>query len=314
MTLLPKKTILGTRGSALALWQANEVAGRLTVPWEIRVIETSGDRILDAPLQGPGRIDKGFFTKEIQDRLLEGEIDLAVHSLKDLPTEPPPGLALAAFLPRGPVNDILVVHPDWLDSSAAFPVKSGARVGAGSLRRQALLRIFAGGLEPALIRGNVPTRIRKCDGQQYGAIVLAQAGVHRLQADVSGWRVFALNPELWLPAPGQGAIAVEVRAGDRETCSAVAQLDHPATRRAVSIERQLLANFQGGCSTAFGCLAEKQDDRWRVRLGVDLPDKGWQVVCFEGSEAECSAQDACTLAARLAPQAPGEKWLCRPLA
>jgi hydroxymethylbilane synthase len=303
--------VIGSRGSALALWQANEAARLLPVPWKIRVIETAGDRLLDTRLQG--RVEKGFFTKEIEDKLLDGEIDVAVHSLKDLPTEAPPGLVVAACLPRGPAGDLLLVHPRWLNAKAPFPVKTGAIVGTGSLRRQALLRVFAPSLLPALIRGNVSTRIGKCDGVRYGAVILAQAGINRLRADPRPCSVFEVNPELWLPAPGQGAIALEARSEDRQTLSLLAALDHAPTRTAVTIERRLLAGFEGGCHTAFGAHAQPHKAGWSVRLGLDAPGRGWICAELHGDEAGCASRIPSTLAGQWKVPAPGTRWLCRPV-
>jgi len=244
---------IGTRGSALALWQAREVQAGLREASEIVIVATSGDRDRRTALQG--RSEVGFFTREIEEKLLAGEIDLAVHSLKDLPTGLDPRLELAATLPRAEVSDLLLVHPDWYSEEGLLPLRPGCVVGAGSLRRQAMVRAYAPSAVPSLIRGNVTTRVRKCLEGNYGAIVLARAGIERLEADTGPLLVFELNPEVWLCAPGQGAVAVEVRAGDECSRNAARVLNDPPTFAAVTLERKLLANFEGGCHTAFAAHA-----------------------------------------------------------
>ena len=199
---------LGTRGSALALWQARETARRLSSEVEIVVVKTEGDRRKEIALQGGSAT--GFFTKDIERRLLAGEIDIAVHSLKDLPTALDPRLEVAAVLPRARVEDLLLVHPDWVDEERSFPVREGCVVGAGSFRRQSQLRHWAPWARAELIRGNVPTRVRKCVGGDYGAVILARAGVERLALDPAPLRGWVIALPHWLPAAGHGAVAVQV--------------------------------------------------------------------------------------------------------
>lgn len=280
--------IIGTRGSALALWQANTVLDGLRVPADLQIIKTKGDRLQDIALQGG--TETGFFTKEIEERLLCGEIDVAVHSLKDLPTTLAHGLTLAAIMPRAPVSDFLLVRRDWYSDDGILPVKSGCVVGAGALRRQSLVRLYSPNSEPKLIRGNVPTRMNKCVDGQYGAVVLAHAGIARLGLNLGDLKVFEMDPHKWLPAPGQGAMAIEVRTGDARTAAAVAHLNHEDTLLAVDLERRLLANFEGGCHTAFGAWAQRENDGWIVRLGIDRPDNlGWGQLVVSGSYQECGA-------------------------
>ena len=202
--------IIGSRGSDLALWQSRWVAAHLGAPTEIEIIHTQGDKILDRDLTAVE--GKGFFTKELEDALYAKTIDIAVHSLKDLPTETPPGLSIAAVCERAPVSDVLLVHPDWYDPSQPFPVKAGGKVGASSLRRQASCALPGPNLEPTSLRGNVPTRVRKCREGQYAAVVLAEAGLSRLALEVAPLKVFRLAARQWLPAPGQGALGIETRA------------------------------------------------------------------------------------------------------
>ncbi len=246
--------LIGTRGSDLALWQSKHVAARLSAATGLVIIKTEGDRILDRDLSGAE--GKGFFTKELEEALYARQVDLAVHSLKDLPTLTPPGLAIAAVCERAPVADVLLVHPDWHDPSQPFPVKAGAQVGASSLRRQAYVRTAKGDVEPASLRGNVPTRVRKCKEGQYAAVVLAEAGLSRLALDFQPLVAYRLNPLVWLPAPGQGALAIETRAND-SAFDVCAKLEHEPTRDATAVERGLLARFEGGCHLPLGTLARR---------------------------------------------------------
>lgn len=290
-----RELIIGTRGSKLALWQATTVRGLLTPGTELKIIKTEGDQRQDVALQGG--TETGFFTKAIEERLAAGEIDIAVHSLKDLPTTIDPRLQVAACLVRAPVEDVLFVHPHWYDDSQILPLRDGCVVGAGSLRRQALLNYYAPSATPTLIRGNVPTRLRKCVDGEYGAVVLARAGVERLGLDPAPLLAFQLNSDVWLPAPGQGAVAVQVRKGDLRAIDAVAPLNDPDTYDAVRLERLLLANFEGGCHTAFGARARKRDGRWEVAIGIDRGgDAGWGQELFSGAFEECR-----TLGPELAP-------------
>ncbi len=252
---MTRPLVMGSRGSDLALWQSRHVAAQLKITTELRIITTRGDRVLDRDLSGME--GKGFFTKEIEEALLSREIDVAVHSLKDLPTQTPPGLSIAAVGERAPVADILLVHPDWHDASRPFPVKPGGRIGASSLRRQACVRsAFAEG-EAASLRGNVPTRVRKCAEGQYAAIVLAEAGLSRLALDPGPLAVYRLSPDQWLPAPGQGALGIETRSEDPAEALVRTALDHAPTRRAVESERGLLAKFEGGCHLPLGTWARE---------------------------------------------------------
>jgi hydroxymethylbilane synthase len=244
--------VIGSRGSELALWQTRWVAARLPVPTTVTVVSTAGDRILDRDLSGAE--GKGFFTRELEEELFCGRIDLAVHSLKDLPTLTPTGLAVAAVCERAPVADVLLVHPDWHAPGRALPVKPGGSVGASSLRRQAFVRAADSSLEPASLRGNVPTRVRKCREGRYAAVVLAEAGLSRLQLDLSGLYAYRLLPARWLPAPGQGALGLQTRASG-PALEACRTLDHADTRLACDVERGVLAAFEGGCHLPLGTWA-----------------------------------------------------------
>ncbi|MBU1073888.1 hydroxymethylbilane synthase, partial [bacterium] len=207
---------IGTRGSRLALWQASHVRDLLQASGaavEIVVIKTRGDRIQDVPLAA--MVGKGFFTKELEEAQLVGEIDLAVHSMKDLSTDMPPGLVLAAMIGRADPRETLLIRPDMVDGNRPagelLPLGEGARVGTSAVRRQAQLRDLRPDLEIADLRGNVPTRVDKLRGGRYEAILLAKAGLSRLELDVSGLSVIDLPVDRFVPAPAQGMLAVQCR-------------------------------------------------------------------------------------------------------
>lgn len=247
---------LGTRSSQLAMWQAHHVAGLIrkmpdAPEVELITIKTEGDLILDVPLSSlPG---KNFFTREIETALLEDRIDLAVHSLKDLATDMPPGLMLGAVLEREDSRDVLCCR-DGIDAET---LPQAARVGTSSLRRRAFLLHWRPDLEIVDLRGNVPTRVRKLTEQSMDAIVLAAAGVIRLELSehISSY----LPTEKFLPAVGQGAVAVQIRQDDDESMRWVQPLEDPATRSATGAERALLHELEGGCQIPLGALAVVSD-------------------------------------------------------
>lgn len=277
---------IGSRGSTLALWQAEHVKARLSALGHevgIQVITTTGDRVLDGRLEGVG--GKGAFLKEIEESLLAGQIDLAVHSLKDVPTILPEGLVLCAYLERADPRDVLLSR----SGSRLGGLPPGARVGTTSLRRQAQVRAQRPDLTVADLRGNVDTRIRKLGEGQYDAIVLALAGLARLgrQSEVTE----VLDPATMLPAPGQGAIALECRDGDGAIASAVAPIGHAATARAVTAERSFLAALGGGCNVPLGAYAETDGGEIWLRVLVARAD-GSAVVRGErrGTEPEVAGR------------------------
>lgn len=288
------KLVIGSRGSQLALWQARWVAARLLelgVKTDLKIIKTTGDKITDVPLAKVG--SKGLFTKEIEDALLAGEIDLAVHSLKDLPTVLPEGLTLAAIPERESPYDALIGHT--LES-----LPKGARVGTSSLRRSAQLKAARPDLQIESVRGNLDTRLRKLDEGQYDAILLAAAGLRRL-----GWgeRIAELmDPEMMCPAVGQGALAIETRADGGDAFRACARLDHADTRSAVTAERAVLAALGGGCQVPIGAHAVVEGTRLRLRSIVIHPDGHTMLtdVCGDGTEnaAEIGAASAERLLAK----------------
>jgi hydroxymethylbilane synthase len=276
----PRMLVIASRGSQLALWQADWVRQRLAAKGNesrIEIVKTTGDKITDAPLAKVGV--KGMFTKEIEEALIDGRADLAVHSLKDLPAELPEGLALAAVPEREDPLDAMV-------GKRLADLPRGASVGTGSLRRAAQLRRLRPDLRIQNIRGNLDTRLRKLDEGQYDAIVLAAAGLKRL-----GWAgriAEILPPDIMCPAVGQGALAIETRAGGDgfEACVA---LDHAATRTAVSAERGLLAALGGGCQVPLGAHAVCESDRVRLFGVVASPD-GAELVSgeVEGPRSEAA--------------------------
>jgi len=260
--------VIGSRGSQLALWQANWIAARLAERGQqtrIEIIRTTGDKITDVPLAKVGT--KGLFTKEIEEALLDGRIDLAVHSLKDLPTEVPEGLVIAAIPEREDPRDAMVGVP-------LKNLTAGARVGTSSLRRAAQLRVMRKDLKIESLRGNLDTRVRKLDEGQYEAIVLAAAGLTRL-----GWAhriAEILSPDVMCPAVGQGALAVETRA-DGPACKICGALDHAVTRAAVAAERAVLASLGGGCQVPIGVHAWVSGERLHL-IGVVIAPDGERVV------------------------------------
>jgi len=288
---------LGTRGSVLALAQAQEVRDRLVLAHpelaaddavEIVVIKTTGDRVQDRTLAEIG--GKGLFTKEIEEALLDGRIDVAVHSMKDVPTWLPDGLALGAILPREDPRDALFARHGG--SLAELP--AGTVVGTASLRRQAQVLLLRPDLEVVPLRGNVQTRLRKLDEGQVDATLLAIAGLRRLGM---AERVTALlAPEEMLPAVAQGAIGLEIRADDAATHALIAALDDPLSARRVTAERACLAVLDGSCRTPIAALAEFEDAATlHLRALVCMPD-GSRVERAErhgpADEAEALGRDA----------------------
>ena len=261
--------IIGSRGSALALWQGNwakqklEAAHPKLTP-EIAVIKTQGDRLSETPMSQIG--GKEVWTKEIENALLAGRIDLAVHSLKDLPAQLPSGLALGAISLREDVRDVLVSKRD----QGFWDLPKGAVLATSSLRRQAQLRHARPDLRFVEMRGNVDTRLKKFREKNIDSIVLAAAGLKRLglETHIADY----LDPALCLPAPGQGALGIEIRAGDREVLQWIDILNHAETQRAVTAERAMLAALGGGCRVPIGGLATCKASLSRLRAVVASPD------------------------------------------
>ncbi len=264
---------IGTRGSELALWQARHVAALLSglhgVAVELKIVRTAGDRDRTTALHDlPG---SGFFTKELQRALAAGDVDVVVHSLKDLPTEEPDGLTVAAVLAREDPADILLVRPGG-NGNGGMGLRPGATVGTSSLRRAAQALVLQPGLVMAPLRGNVPTRVARLRAGEYDAVILAAAGLNRLACDLSGLAVLRLDPAAFLPAPGQGALAIEARAGDRRLLDMAAALDDGPTARTTSCERMLLRSLEGGCHLPLGALATAEPEGLRLLAALATID------------------------------------------
>ncbi len=265
-----KKIILGTRGSDLALVQTRETASRLRLAYpgleiEERIIKTTGDKRLDVSLSAPGSLDKGLFTKELEEALLRGEIHAAVHSLKDLPIELPPKLVVGAILEREEDSDCLASKYDggW----QGLPL--GAIVATSSLRRKNQLLLLRPDLQTVEIRGNMGTRLRKLlESDTLSALILAKAAINRLGQDLipEGIRVTVI--EEMLPAPGQGAIGIECLEDDTETLRILAAIHHEETARCVNAERDFLKNLGGGCSLPLGTRAIIKDGKIHLRAAL----------------------------------------------
>jgi hydroxymethylbilane synthase len=258
---------IGSRGSQLALWQANHVAALLRGQGHdvnIEVIKTTGDKITDVALAKVGT--KGMFTKEIEEALADQRVDLAVHSLKDVPTELAPEFDLAAIMKRENPRDAFIS----VKYAALEDLPQGARVGTSSLRRQCQLKALRPDVEIFPLRGNVDTRLKKLEAGDYDAIILAAAGVHRLGLDQHVRSRIA--PEAMCPAVGQGALAIEIRRDDTQVRMQLAFLDDADTRAAIECERALLGSLGGGCQVPIGAFAEKRDGRLHLQAMVGRPD------------------------------------------
>lgn len=262
---------IATRGSRLAIWQAGWVRDLLAAAWprrevEIIKIETRGDRLLDQPLPEIG--GKGLFTEALERALLAGDVDLAVHSLKDLPTELPAGLKVGAVCPREDPRDVWLTRDDGPASPAEL--RPGMVVGTSSERRRAQILALRPDVEVRPIRGNVETRLRKLDEGLYDALVMAAAGLRRLGFTD---RVNAyLDPPEWLSAPGQGAVAVECRSDEPTTDELLDPIEDDVARAETDAERALLARLQGGCQVPVGARARVGEGELRLEALVAVPD------------------------------------------
>jgi len=274
-----KRIIIGTRGSDLALWQANNTKDRLAeigIDAELKIIKTQGDKILNLRLD---KLEgKGFFTKELEEELLAGTIDLAVHSHKDLPTTNPAGLIIAAVTEREDPSELLLILKDTVEVSNKLSLKKGAMVGTSSNRRKAQLLALRSDLNITDLRGNVPTRIQKLRDEDYDAIMLAKAGVNRLNIDLSEFHVEVVDTTELVPAPAQGALAIQIRENDTELFTALQQIHDAATAEEIAVERKVLNLFEGGCHMPLGCYCKKEDGVFNVwtskaETDEDFPDR-----------------------------------------
>lgn len=263
--------IIGTRGSELALAQAHEVRDRLLachghdcLEVEIKTISTKGDRVLDRALSAIG--GKGLFTEEIEAQLLSGEIDIAVHSTKDMPTQLPQGLALSCYLPREDPGDVFISNK----AQSLMDLKPGSVVGSASLRRQALILSLRPDVSVITFRGNVQTRLKKLEAGEVDATLLAQAGLNRMgMQDIITAK---LAVEEFVPAPGQGAICIESRVGDADTDRLVGPLDDADTRTALIAERSFLGELDGSCRTPLAAYAQLIGSEWHLDAMIMSPD------------------------------------------
>lgn len=303
MPVLTHPLTIGTRGSALARWQTEWVLARLCEAWldldcqTPKVFTTSGDRILDKPLPEIG--GKGLFTEELENALRSGEIDLAVHSLKDLPIDDAPGLTIGAIPTREDARDVLISHAGW--TLASLP--RGARAGTSSLRRSAQLLAARPDLTLLPLRGNVDTRVRKALRGDYDAIVLAAAGVLRLGL---GEHITEYLPfEVMLPAPGQGALAVQCRVDDLATRERLVAIDDAAARADVTAERAFLKALGGGCSAPVAAYAISNPQSLISMTGLVASPDGCRVIRVSGVGADPIALGA-ELARKALAQDAGE--------
>lgn len=252
--------VIGSRGSDLALWQANHVKSQLEnigCSVEIKIIVTQGDAIQHLSfdkLEG-----KGFFTKEIEKELLEGTIDLAVHSHKDLETNPPKGLVIAAVSERENPADLLLIAKSAVDTSKDWKLKEGAIVGTSSARRKSQVMRFRNDVEIKDLRGNVPTRIDKLRKGGYDAILLAKAGVDRLKINLSEFEVIEMDPTSFVPAPAQGVLGLQVREGDQAIFDTIHKLNNSTIENRIGIERKVLNLMEGGCQLPLGVYCDENN-------------------------------------------------------
>lgn len=289
------KIRIGSRGSDLALWQARHVQGLLRekagVESDITIIHTKGDNLQNVSFN---QIEgKGFFTKEIEEALLAGQIDLAVHSLKDLPTEMTPGLEVAAFSDREDPRDILLIHAGAVDESQNPPMIRGARVGTSSNRRKKQIANLRPDVQVVEVRGNVPTRLRKLASRDFDALIMAHAGLKRLDLDLTPFRTVVFDPTRFIPNPAQGILGLQIRSGDAATAEAVRRLNVGRSEAIVRAERGLLARMQGGCQLALGAYAFEEKGIYRYYAFWDeLNGRPSHAFNGESSDPERLAVDA----------------------
>jgi len=256
-----KHVIIGSRGSDLALWQAHFVKSeleRLGCSVELNIIKTKGDKIQNLSfdkLEG-----KGFFTKEIEDALLTKEIDLAVHSHKDLETNPPEGLIISSVSDRANPADILLINKNSIDNSQKWGLKKGAIVGTSSARRKSQMLKYRSDVVINDLRGNVPTRINKLRQGDYNAILLAKAGVDRLEIDLSEFVEIVLNPAEFVPAPAQGVLGLQIRESDQELNDILQKMNFPDVQKRINLERNVLNLLDGGCQLPLGAYCNEMNE------------------------------------------------------
>lgn len=290
---MSRKIIIGTRGSDLALWQAHHVEAQLQAlgqEVEILIIKTQGDRIQD--LSFDKMEGKGFFTNELEEKLLSKEIDLAVHSHKDLPTDHPEGLIIAAVSEREDPRDLLLIRKEKTDTAKKFDLVENAIIGTSSARRKSQLLHHRPDIEIKDLRGNVPTRINKLREGNYDAIMLAAAGVERLKLDLSDFHVLKLNPLQFIPAPAQGVLGLQIRETDTELAAIIAKLNDETVAKRIGVERRILNLFEGGCQMPLGAYCVETDGKLVVKACVaDAWNTPVRISEKTGTEVEALAQE-----------------------
>lgn len=284
-----RKIVIGSRGSDLALWQANHVRKQLEALGHevvINIIVTQGDAIQHLSfdkLEG-----KGFFTKEIEIHLLDGRIDLAVHSHKDLETTPPAGLMIAAVSEREDPSELLLIRKTKVDATQDWQLIENGIIGTSSARRKSQVIRFRPDLEIKDLRGNVPTRIQKLRDEQYDAIFLAKAGVDRLEIDLSEFHQVVLDPTVVVPAPAQGVLALQIRENDQEMFAIMQNLNHPEVASKIAVERKVLNLMEGGCQLPLGVYSP-EDGKVYVSHANNWED-GADWMLYEFDELENMAE------------------------
>jgi len=257
---MSSKIKIGTRGSKLALWQANfakQALADIGVECELHIIKTKGDKIQDLSFD---KIEgKGFFTKEIESALLKKEVDLAVHSMKDLPTAKVEGLVVAAVSARENPADWLIIKKSSCQINNTLSLPENAKVGTSSARRKAMLLDLCPSASTHDLRGNVPTRLRKLKEGDLDAILLAAAGLIRLELDLSEFQVLKLHPKEFIPAPAQGVVAYQVREDDLDLRRVLKKIHHPEVAECTNVERKVLNMMEGGCHMPLGVYCEKDE-------------------------------------------------------
>ncbi len=273
-----EQIVIGTRGSDLALYQANFIKNILISQYNcdvaLKIIKTTGDNI--DHLAFDKMEGKGFFTRELEDALLSSEIDLAVHSLKDLMTSQPEGLTLGAVGFRADFRELLLIRPEAATEDGFLPVKDGSVLGTSSARRQCQVLYHNPSVKIKDLRGNVPTRVQKLRDGDYDAIVLAAAGLDRLELDLSGLKAVRLDPEQFLPAPAQAILGMQIRKEDNQTAEVVTKLNSEEAELQIALERGLLARYDSGCTLPLGVKSDLSGGKLRLKavLGVRQGD-GW---------------------------------------
>ncbi|MBI3501524.1 MAG: hydroxymethylbilane synthase [Bacteroidetes bacterium] len=290
---MKSKIIIGSRGSDLALWQANFILRELKkikFDVEIKIIKTQGDIVQN--LSWDKMEGKGFFTKEIEDALLNKEIDLAVHSHKDLPTEEAKGLIIAAVSEREDPSELLLINKNAVDEKEIFFLKQNAIVGTSSARRKSQMLAWRNDLQLEDLRGNVPTRIQKLRDKKYDAILIANAGVSRLEVDLSEFHSEKLDPKEFIPAPAQGVLALQIRESDKELFQKLQKINSKEIQEIISVERKVMNLFQGGCQLPLGVYCEKDETEngnaiYKVRIAkADKWNSFPKYFYFESKMAE----------------------------